>query len=109
MYFLNNNIITNSACKSRLGNSQYITANKVCTLSGQGKGTCQGDSGGGLQTTENNKRYLVGVVSYGVGSCASGNPDVFEKIYPHIAWIKKVMTENSQSIFAEFKLKFFNV
>lgn len=73
---------------------KFITDNKVCTYNKGGIGFCQGDSGGGLEISEKSKRYLIGVVSYNLDGCANGFPDIFERVYSHIDWIRKTISDN---------------
>lgn len=97
LFYLDTVIQTNSKCKNivaQFGHQKYITNNKVCAFKEKGKGFCQGDSGSGLEYSEGNTRYLIGVVSYNLNGCASGLPDVFERVISNVEWIKKVMAEN---------------
>lgn len=97
LYCLDVEINTNLGCKNMLGpleNKKDITENKICAFKTVGKGLCSGDGGSGLEITEGKTRYLVGVVSYFIEGCASGYPDVYERVFSHIDWIKKTMGEN---------------
>lgn len=77
LQFLNVQIITNTACRSRLSaaNAALIDDNILCTSSPTGSGVCIGDAGGPVI----NLGWLVGTVSWGVG-CAMGSPDMHTRI-----------------------------
>jgi len=76
--------ITNEECRSRLTpqNAARVTDNKICTLTRSNEGNCYGDEGGSLVAGN----QLIGVASWQV-PCATGVPDVYERIAPHRLWI----------------------
>lgn len=70
------------------GGTKNITERDICTETTGGQGTCYGDSGGPLVwTTGKGRRYLIGVVSFGV-PCAYKYPDVYTKVSSYVEWIK---------------------
>lgn len=77
-----------SDCQSAYQNVQAsLTSNNTCTKNVVGKGTCNGDSGGGL--IFNGK--LIGIVSYGVAPCGGGTyPDVYTKPSAHKDFIEEI-------------------
>lgn len=50
-------------------------------------GACQGDSGGPLVKQVGKTNYLVGVVSYGAGTCNTEAPTIYTKISNYRDWI----------------------
>jgi len=52
--------------------------------------TCQGDSGGGLIYSKNNRWYVAGVVSYAIGCGQFAYPTVFTKVPAYIDWIRMI-------------------
>ncbi|XP_022824739.1 brachyurin-like [Spodoptera litura] len=79
-------IITNAVCQR----SYQITidGSHLCTAGTGGKGTCDGDSGGPLTVLHNNKRILVGVVSFGPSEgCQASSPSVFSRVTSFLTWI----------------------
>lgn len=97
LFYVDTKILSNAECKNKyrpLHMEAFITQNKACTFKEVGKGFCQGDSGGGLEVTEGSTRYLIGVLSYNANGCANGSPEVFEKAFQHIDWIRKILSDN---------------
>ncbi|KAJ6647221.1 Chymotrypsin-2 [Pseudolycoriella hygida] len=76
--------ISNDECRGRFHslNADRITDRKICTLTRSTEGTCYGDEGGGLVSGG----QLIGIASWQV-PCATGVPDVFERIAAHRLWI----------------------
>ncbi|XP_029171299.1 trypsin theta-like [Nylanderia fulva] len=70
---------------------QNIVKTQICTLTTQGEGMCNGDSGGPLVADD----VLVGLVSFGVLPCGSGNPDVFTRVFYYKKWINS-FTQGSE-------------
>ena len=86
---MNTVTITNSECQTRHSaqNINRITDSKLCTYTRSGEGTCYGDEGGALISGG----QLVGVASWQV-PCASGHPDVYERISAHRLWISSIIS-----------------
>lgn len=65
-------------------------------------GNCNGDSGGPLifQAAGTSKEEfddtvtVTGIVSWGFIPCGSHLPDVLERVYPHMSWILKEISDN---------------
>jgi len=67
----------------------YIDSSMMCAYSDRGD-SCNGDSGGPLVYHDGNGYVLVGVVSFGVGSCGQANtPSGFHYIPESIDWIRE--------------------
>ncbi|ALC44033.1 CG1299, partial [Drosophila busckii] len=99
-------VMDNSVCRTSYAKvMRYFSEDQfdkavICAgvLSG-GKDTCQGDSGGPLMTVEgiNNQQrfYLIGVVSYGVGCARPDVPGVYSSTQYFMDWIlQKVQDTN---------------
>lgn len=87
---VNVKVISNRACKKKGGWYQTdVFPENICTLT-PGKDACQGDSGGPLAYYYNNKFYLIGVTSWGIGCGGKDSPGVWtDCINPHILkWIR---------------------
>ncbi|KAF9424508.1 hypothetical protein HW555_000319 [Spodoptera exigua] len=79
-------IITNAVCQRSY--KITIDGSHLCTAGTGGKGTCDGDSGGPLTVLHNNKRILVGVVSFGPSEgCQASSPSVFTRVTSFLTWI----------------------
>lgn len=52
--------------------------------------SCQGDSGGPMYAIYRRKRYLVGIVSWGIGCGWDGYPGVYTKASNYNWWIKRM-------------------
>ncbi|XP_063894976.1 brachyurin [Helicoverpa armigera] len=79
-------VISNAVCQ----NSFKITidSSHICTAGTGGRGTCDGDSGGPLTVVHNNRRILIGVVSFGPGEgCQASAPSVFTRVTSFLPWI----------------------
>lgn len=77
-----------STCSSHFSN---VDVTKDICAGGKDGGTCLGDSGGPLSMRKDGRVYQVGVTSFGAADCgvASNAPNVFERIEPHLHWIKQ--------------------
>ena len=80
----------NAACKEE---GLTLTQNQLCAGGEEGKGTCGGDSGGGLfirkQDKEESPWHILGIVSYGQPSCGVGIPEVYTRVSKYVDWIKE--------------------
>ena len=63
---------------------------------------CTGDSGSGLIDKKNGKNIVVGVFSFGAGSCAANHPDTnaHTKLIKFRKWIELNTVDNSGQCFA---------
>jgi secreted trypsin-like serine protease len=87
------------ACKEKFG--FQFTNRHICTgVVKGGKGTCQGDSGGPLWYKPDEKPYLVGITSFGVGGCARPKlPAVFTNVVHYRTWIGEVMKRRENTLY----------
>jgi secreted trypsin-like serine protease len=79
--------IDNDVCNRNVNHQNRITENMLCAgkLLG-GEDACTGDSGGPL-VTSTTPRYLVGIVSWGVGCGFAHKPGVYTKITKFSNWV----------------------
>lgn len=94
--------VLRSRCQTAYDEAGYslrLTENQLCSLGDKNAqniatDTCQGDSGGPLVLRQNNKYYLVGLVSVGTGC---GNPDVpgiYTRVSSYLDWITSQVWKN---------------
>ena len=90
-------VVSNAECASKYTdlfkrnvNSHILVQEHVCAGGELKKDSCNGDSGGPLQTRrgENGAHVLVGVVSAGTKKCGIGAPGIFTRITNYVQWIK---------------------
>ncbi|CAF4956064.1 unnamed protein product [Pieris macdunnoughi] len=87
LHHVNLKILTNAVCQ-RSFSDVTIHGSHLCTDGSQRVGTCEGDSGGPLTTIVNNKRMLIGIVSFGLGDgCERGTPSVYTRVTAFLTWI----------------------
>uniref|UniRef100_A0A2A4JTJ5 Peptidase S1 domain-containing protein n=1 Tax=Heliothis virescens TaxID=7102 RepID=A0A2A4JTJ5_HELVI len=79
-------VITNDECAA-VYRSAIIQPSNVCTSGAGNKNICTGDSGGPLAVVRNNNPLLIGITSFGSGSCESSMPSGFARVTYFIDWI----------------------
>jgi trypsin len=80
-------VVDDATCKTAYG--QYNPATMLCAgFQAGGKDSCQGDSGGPLMTSDN---LIIGVVSFGAGCAAAGQPGVYARAPSFTGYIESVV------------------
>lgn len=78
--------IPNDDCRASYGSQSWrVSDQKVCTLLTHNKGTCYGDEGSAIVLDQE----LIGIASWH-SHCATGLPDMYERILPHRLWIRSI-------------------
>jgi hypothetical protein len=82
-------IIDNDVCNRDTQYTGKITENMMCAgyIEEGGRDSCQGDSGGPLIIDNNDRKTLVGVVSWGFGCAKPKAPGVYSRVGRFSAWI----------------------
>jgi secreted trypsin-like serine protease len=87
-------IVSNKVCLAEHESFRYITSPRTfCAGRKDGRGPCNGDSGGGLIITRNGQSYLRGIVSAGLrdpktGFCNLNSYIVFTDVALFSNWIR---------------------
>jgi len=93
-------VLGNKECQER---GFRLTRQQLCAGGEHGKGSCHGDSGGGLfiresehgvERKEESPWYLFGVVSFGGQRCGDGVPNVYTRVFQYIDWIVQSIRNN---------------
>ncbi|XP_056602143.1 transmembrane protease serine 13b [Triplophysa dalaica] len=87
------NLIEQSTCNKPTSYDGAITGNMQCAgdLAG-GRDSCQGDSGGPMVCKADDQRwYLTGVTSWGIGCGKKNLPGVYAKVERFLPWIHSRM------------------
>ncbi|CAD0197833.1 unnamed protein product [Chrysodeixis includens] len=79
-------VITNNVCWSSF--PLIVQSSNICISGANGRSTCNGDSGGPLIVTRNNRPILIGVTSFGSArGCQIGSPAAFARVTSFLPWI----------------------
>lgn len=76
---------------------RQVTESQYCAYDPTFLGdACEGDSGGPLQIFKHRSSpaYVLGVVSYGKGTCPSNAPDIYTKVGYYLDWIQSHVWPN---------------
>ncbi len=90
-------VVSESECLRSSDTYRYITSNRTFCAGGRdGRGPCNGDSGGGMAFKINNKWVLRGIVSTALADpieniCNLGEYVVFTDVAKFVTWIKSHM------------------
>ncbi|NWV30981.1 ENTK Enteropeptidase, partial [Grantiella picta] len=84
-------LISNEECQQWMP-KYNITENMLCAgYDIGGIDSCQGDSGGPLTFEDNDKWFLVGVISFGEGCALPQRPGVYVRVTMFVDWIKNLI------------------
>ncbi|XP_017776960.1 PREDICTED: chymotrypsin-1-like [Nicrophorus vespilloides] len=72
-------------CKALEMDREIVKDMHLCAYAGHGQGACHGDSGGPLVDTYGQQ---VGIVSWGMRTCARGFPDIYTNVSTYYQWIQ---------------------
>uniref|UniRef100_A0A6I8NJM9 chymotrypsin n=2 Tax=Ornithorhynchus anatinus TaxID=9258 RepID=A0A6I8NJM9_ORNAN len=84
-------LLSNDDCKKFWGNK--ITDEMVCA-GASGVSSCMGDSGGPLVCEKDGAWTLVGIVSWGSGTCSTSTPGVYARVTNLMPWVEEILANN---------------
>ncbi|XP_033290270.2 chymotrypsinogen B isoform X1 [Orcinus orca] len=84
-------ILSNADCKKYWG--RKITDVMICA-GASGVSSCMGDSGGPLVCQKDGAWTLVGIVSWGSGTCSTSTPAVYARVTALIPWVQQILAAN---------------
>ena len=90
-------LISRGTCQAAYRDLGYTISSRM-RCAGYAKGgldACQGDSGGPLVCSKNDKWYLMGVVSWGVGCARKGRYGVYADMMDLKYWVQKTINNNN--------------
>lgn len=85
---------TDQECSTYLG-SNYTTEMICAGFEQGGTDSCQGDSGGPLVIETDSGWQQLGIVSWGFGCAAAGNPGAYTKLALYADWIENITEKAS--------------
>uniref|UniRef100_A0A8C8VGA6 chymotrypsin n=1 Tax=Pelusios castaneus TaxID=367368 RepID=A0A8C8VGA6_9SAUR len=84
-------LLTNTECKKYWGSR---IADVMICAGAAGASSCMGDSGGPLVCQKDGAWTLVGIVSWGSGTCSPSTPGVYARVTKLRAWIDQIIAAN---------------
>ncbi|KAM4801322.1 chymotrypsinogen B [Urocitellus parryii] len=84
-------LVSTADCKKSWGSK--ITDVMVCA-GANGVSSCMGDSGGPLVCQKNGAWTLVGIVSWGSGTCSTTTPAVYARVTALMPWVQQILAAN---------------
>ncbi|KAM9269040.1 LOW QUALITY PROTEIN: chymotrypsinogen B-like [Cariama cristata] len=84
-------LLTNAQCKQYWG---YRIKDSMVCAGADGASSCRGDSGGPLVCQKNGVWNLVGIVSWGSGTCDTNVPAVYTRVTALRSWINSILLAN---------------
>lgn len=87
LMFVTQKIMSREFCEAKMEGYFYSPETMFCAYR-YSYDACQGDSGGGLMVLHENRWYLVGIISYGIGCGTPGVPGIYTDVTKYIGWLK---------------------
>ncbi|KFO24628.1 chymotrypsinogen B [Fukomys damarensis] len=86
-------LVPTDECRNYWGS--LITDQMICA-GGSGVSSCMGDSGGPLVCQHNGVWCLVGIVSWGSGTCNTSTPAVYARVTALVRWVREILEANCE-------------
>ncbi|XP_028931419.1 chymotrypsinogen 2-like [Ornithorhynchus anatinus] len=84
-------LLSNEECKEFWGSK--ISDVMICA-GASGVSSCMGDSGGPLVCEKDGAWTLVGIVSWGSGTCSTSTPAVYSRVTELMSWVQDILDAN---------------
>ncbi|XP_026312236.1 LOW QUALITY PROTEIN: chymotrypsinogen B2-like [Piliocolobus tephrosceles] len=84
-------LLSNAECRKFWGSE--IT-DEMISAGASGVSSCKGDSGGLLVCQKDRAWTLVGIVSWGSGTCSTSSPGVYTHVTKLIPWVQAILAAN---------------
>ncbi|XP_004413129.1 PREDICTED: chymotrypsinogen B-like [Odobenus rosmarus divergens] len=84
-------LLSNAECQKFWGSK--ITDVMICA-GASGVSSCKGDSGGPLVCQKDGAWTLVGIVSWGSGTCSTSVPAVYARVTELMPWVQEILAAN---------------
>ncbi|XP_077973771.1 chymotrypsin B-like [Styela clava] len=88
-------LMSDTDCYTLYQEANLDTTSDMQCAGGQGKGACNGDSGGPLNCYVNNRWYHMGIVSFGEANCDTDIASVFAKVAELRSFIDSTIAQHS--------------
>lgn len=94
----NTTLLNNNEGKSLQAFRNGVSESQYCAFDPNGvNDSCDGDSGGPLQTIRNDVAKIVGIVSFGLG-CGSMLPSIYTRVAYYLDWIESNVWPNGEIV-----------
>ncbi|XP_063031474.1 tissue-type plasminogen activator isoform X2 [Melospiza melodia melodia] len=81
-----------SRCTAQHLDNRTVTENMICAGDTRNlDDACKGDSGGPLVCLKDERMYLIGIISWGIGCGRKDIPGVYTKVIRYLGWIQDTM------------------
>lgn len=87
LLFVTQKIMPQDFCEAKMQGYFYSPETMFCAYR-YSYDACQGDSGGGLMVLHENRWYIAGIISYGIGCGTPEVPGIYTDVTKYIGWLK---------------------
>lgn len=95
LLFVTQKIMPQEFCEAKMQGYFYSPETMFCAYR-YSYDACQGDSGGGLMVLHENRWYMTGIISYGIGCGTPGVPGIYTDVTKYTAWLKEALKSDEK-------------